>query len=284
MKVQFEMGRFCMMKRVIHGAVSVALFTIGLGSTAFATAALELISGTDTIYVASGTGPFPEAATPVCMVGPTVVNCLTTFGATATNNQLGALTINAATFNGWDVTISEGGSNSPNCPVAGNNGPGCMDTTNINAENSGAGTLAAVFADTGFTPTGSTGLTVANTSALQTGFLETQQAYATAGTVNNLAPGSTLAADEAGLSTCGLALFSSPPGVTATPTGCVTPVAPFSLELATVFTTTAAGGFDVGGNISSIPEPAAVTLFGTLLAFCASGLRRRRKLSQEVRG
>jgi hypothetical protein len=277
-----------MVKRVIHGAASVALFTIGLGSTAFATASLELISntttGVDTIYVASGTGPFPEAATPVCTQNGSAVAC-STFAATATNSQLGALTINAALFNGWDVTISEGGSNSPNCPAAGNNGPGCEDTTNINADNSGAGTLGAFFADTGFAPSGATGLIVANTSALQTGASETQQAYATAGALNPLASGNTMAQSVAGLSTCGALLSSAPPGVTALPTGCATPGAPFSLEIATTFTTNAGGGgFDVGGNISTVPEPAAVALFGTLLVFCASGLRRRRKLSQEVRG
>jgi hypothetical protein len=154
-----------------------------------------------------------------------------------------------------------------------------MDTTNINANRTGAGTLGAFFADSGFNPGPSaTGLIVANTSALQTGTSESQTAYANTGIVNPLS--STNLTPIPGGGQCGLTLSSLPPGVNALPTGCNTPVPSFSLEIATMFTTgVGGGGFDVGGNISTVPEPTTVALFGTVLALCASSLRRKRKLS-----
>jgi hypothetical protein len=55
-------------------------------------------------------------------------------------------------------------------------------------------------------------------------------------------------------------------------------VAPYSLTLDQVFTATGtdALSFSVDGSVSSVPEPGAVMLFGTVLALCASKLRRRR--------
>lgn len=273
-----EREGFCM-NRFLHGAASAVLFTLGLGGTAFATASLELVSGTDIIYLADG-------GTLMCTAGGVAVTCAT-FHATFTNPQPGDLIISAGggvdAFNGWDVTISSGGSNSPGCPAAGPNGVGCMDTANINANSSGGGKLGAYFADTGFNPAGATGLMVANASVLQTGDKESQTAYANAGVVNPLSSVNLNPVPAGGQ--CGSVLSSLPPGVTALPTNCSAPSAPFSLELATVFDNTitgAAGAFDVNGNISAtIPEPVSVALFGTVLVLCASGLRRRRRLSQK---
>jgi hypothetical protein len=58
-------------------------------------------------------------------------------------------------------------------------------------------------------------------------------------------------------------------------TGGVGSVAPYSLTLDQVFTATNNGLFSVDGSVSSVPEPGAVMLFGTVLALCASRLRRR---------
>lgn len=262
------------MKRLIHCAVSVALFTIGLGSTAFATTDLELISGGDTLYISTTSGGL--------LCNGTSAGCAA-FGATG-SAVTGGFDISAADFNGWSITISDVGSNSPNCPNAGAGGPGCLNSENITANSTGAGTLGAFDFSSGFVT--SSGFIVANTSAIQTGALQTQQAYATTSGADPLgAATTTFAGAVAGQAACGAALSSAPPGVMAIPTNCVNPGNPVSLELATIFTTNSGGGgFTVGGNISSaVPEPATVALFGTVLVFCASGLRRRRKLSQEVR-
>ena len=63
-----------------------------------------------------------------------------------------------------------------------------------------------------------------------------------------------------------------------TTSGGVGSVAPYSLTLEETFADTSAGAvsFQTGGNVSSVPEPGAVILFGTVLALCSSKLRRRR--------
>lgn len=260
------------MKRVFSCMVFSILFTVGLGSAAFASTDLELISGTDSLFIGTSTAGVLD-----CFTGGVAVAC-STFAATG-NPVTGGYNISAGNFDGWSVTVSNLGTNTPSCPPAGPGGPGCLNSTNITANATGAGTLGAFDFSSGFTTP--YGFIVANTSAIQTGFEETQQAYATSSGADPLGGGTTtFAGAVAGQSTCGIQLKSFVPGVTAVPTTCANPGNPVSLELATIFTTTSlGGGFTVGGNISSVPEPASVVLFGSLLAVCATGLRRRRKLS-----
>jgi hypothetical protein len=262
------------MKRWFLGVASAILITLGFVGTAFASTDLELISDSGhTLLVGTST-------LGVLWCDGAAANCAGSGFSASGGAVTGGYSISAGTFDGWSVTISDLGSNTPGCPPAGPGGPGCLNSTNITANASGPGThkLGAFDFSSGFvTPYG---FIVANTSALQTGSNESQQAYATTLGVDPLVGSpTTFAAAVAGQVPCGLLLSSGPPGVSAVPTTCANPGNPVSLELATIFTTTVAGGFNVGGNISSVPEPAAVALFGTVLALCASGLRRRRKLS-----
>jgi hypothetical protein len=70
-------------------------------------------------------------------------------------------------------------------------------------------------------------------------------------------------------------------GVTGgTASGGVGSTAPYSLTLDQVFEADGSGAsvaYSVDGSISSVPEPAAVMLFGTVLALCATRLRRMRR-------
>jgi len=257
------------MKRLLRGTLYVVLCAVGFGSTASATAVLELYDNNNNSYVTiTDTG---------------VVTCVGADCGTAVINTLtapGSITIAGGShFDNFAITTSSGGSNSPNCNDM-PNGPGCMNTTNINSVSLAAASLSVYFADTGFMPAGATGLIVGFSTPGETGTTALQTAYATAGAVNP--PLNTPATPVLGASVCGLPSLSipGPTANTSLATGCATPGQPFSLELATTMTATAAGqAFNLNGTISAVPEPAAVALFGTVLALFASGLRRRRKLS-----
>jgi hypothetical protein len=259
------------MKRLFCGPVFAVLFTVGLGSMAFAdtTSFLEVVSGSDIMYVGdngsllcSNNGGATYSAS----------NC-TAFGAAGDDNPLnGTITITATNFNGWQLT-STGGTNSSTC--VGLSGPGCLNEENLNAlATTGPSTLTAYYADSGFTPVG--GLVTAFSSPIQTGASSTQTAYAYTGALGIPSANPTPSSGMIGSPLTVLA-----PGVAATQTSSGVGIAgPYNLMLITALTTTTpATGFNVSGNISAVPEPAAVVLLGTAFALCASGLRRRRKLS-----
>ncbi len=259
------------MKKSLWAAMFVALFVVGSQSNAFATAALELVSGTSTLYV-SDNGAV-TCTGPACSANP----------ATDQNALTGGVSLSGVIFDGFAITITTGGSNSPNCSGF-PNGPGCLNTSNITATNISAGTatLSAYFADTGFAPTGATGLVVGFSTPGETGTTAVQTAYATSGNINPLGVG--VLNPTAGLTVCGTPglTISGPTLNASTGTTCAAPGAPFSLEIATTMTATAAGqAFNLNGTITAVPEPMSVVLFASLLAPCALRLRqlRRRKLS-----
>lgn len=271
------------MKRFLGGTLFVLLGTGVLGSTASASSVLELFDNNNGSYVTitdTGTGTRNVAGG---TIGTGNVDCVGADCAGATINvitALGSITIGAgSTFDSFTITESAGGSNSPSCSGA-PNGPGCINTDNINSVSSAAASLSAYYADTGFMPGGATGLTVGFSTPGETGTTATQTAYATAGAHNPLNPVTgTPATPVLGLTPCGAnpLTINGPTANTSLSTGCASPGQPFSLELATTMTATGAGqAFNLNGTISAVPEPAAVALFGTALALCASRLRRKR--------
>jgi hypothetical protein len=256
------------MKRVFWSVALLAFLSIGFGMSAYASTSLELVdpANNSTLFV-------NDNAATVC----TGADCNASIPPADQNAATGAITLAGFTFGGYSLTVTTGGSNTPNC--SGSNGPGCLNTTNITATNisSGTATLEAFFASTGFTTPHP--LIVGFSTPGETGTTATQQAFATPGAVNTLGPG--VVNPIPGNNPCGALLtITGPTGNTSLGSGCPNPAIPYSLMLATTMTTGAGGAFNLNGTISSeVPEPASLALFGTVLAFCASRLRRRSKVS-----
>jgi hypothetical protein len=259
------------MKGLPKAILALIALTVG-GSTASATVALELVAGAGPNY---STLFIDSTGAVTCSNFGTSTACTGSYAALASG---GAITLGPSTFDGYHLSVTSGGSNSPTCDSF-PNGPGCLNTTNITATNIGLGTatISAYFADTGFMPGGGvTGLTVGFSTPGETGTTAVQTAYATSGAINPLGIG--VLNPTVGLTACGLPnlTITGPTLNTSTGTNCAVPGAPFSLELATTMTTGVGGSFNLNGTISAIPEPASVALFGSVLVFCASRLRRRK--------
>jgi hypothetical protein len=231
---------------------------------AFATAALELVSGNNILYVADG-----ASGTIACSTGGVSVAC-STFGATGDNNPLtGNVSIAATNFNGWAFTSAGGSSSSSTCNGA-TGGVGCLNDQ-TSTTNTGAGTLTVYFADSGFNT--EPGFITGFSSPLQTGSSATQTAYAFTGSptlsATNLTP-------TPGSGQIGTALTILPPGVNGLASGGGGMTGPFSLELKTVFTDTAAGGgYNSSGNIAATPEPASIVLFSGVALLAFGAIRRK---------
>jgi len=232
--------------------VLASLFAIGVGTTfATTTDALQLISGGMTATIqdngsCTGTG---------CTGLSGDIN-----GTAGTDTITGSI-------NGWDINIVSGTSHSPSLTPFG------IDITSL-AATCGAGTsgcasglggqLEILYSDinfnvpvTGFQTDYSVTITGGgNTSATESAYYNTVL-FGRANLIGSVGPFSKTNAGTFGSS--------------------ATPAANYSLTLDQVFTADIGGSsFSVDGNITGVPEPGAVVLFGTVLALCASRLRRRR--------
>jgi len=242
------------------------LLVVGISYKASASASLELVSGTSTLYVVDNGA--------VTCTGPACGTAI--FPPVDGNVFVGGISLAGVTFGGFNLTITTGGSNSPNCSGS-PNGPGCLNTTNITATNisGGTATLSMYFADTGFTPSGTTGLVVGFSTPGETGTTAVQTAYATTGNINPLAAGNL--SPIGGLTVCGVPslTISGPTLNTSMGTGCASPGTPFSLELATTMTAGVGQAFNLNGTISAVPEPGSLMLLGSgLLGF--AGIARKK--------
>jgi len=178
----------------------------------------------------------------------------------------GSVSYSSANFAGWDITIIAGASNSPGLTPFG------LDLTALSAECLAAScsTLTVDLSDIGYTQN-APGLTVgysatdtgAAASTSETGYYSTGNTYfatsSKVGTVGPFAGGGTFAGSVVG------------PGP-----GSATP---YSLTLVNTFAGCSGSGcasYSSDSDITAVPEPASVTLFGAVLVFCASRLRRRK--------
>lgn len=247
------------MKRFFASATAVALFTLVFGSTAFAatTAELELVSGGTTLYVLDN--------------GAVTCAGCATFSPTDTNPLTGAININATGLNGWSITISNGTSNSPNC--SGSLGPGCLDNTTISTQSSGAGTLTAYFADSGFATQSGLSVTLSASAINGTGSSVMTQGFKGTGALPAPSLLSTFSGTQIGSN-----LTLNVGGGFAGPTSGLGATGPFDLELVTTFTAGSGGGsFNADSTIAApTPEPSAVILFGTVLLLVGTVMRRRK--------
>jgi len=213
--------------------------TLAVGGLAFAgtsTPELEITSGTTTTGVLVGSG--------------------------------GSVSYSNADFAGWDITIIAGASNSPTLVPFG------LDLTTLSAEcelTTACASLTVELSDIGYTQTPvpqmvvgySSTQTGAAASDSESGYYSTTNTYfATTSLVGTVGP-------FVGAGTFAGSKIGPGPGTTT----------PYSLTLINTFAGCAGAGcasYSSDSNITGVPEPASVALFGTVLVFCASRLRRRK--------
>jgi hypothetical protein len=233
--------------------VLVFLLAALLGCTAFATT-------TDAIQITSG----GLTATIADNGGCTGTGCA---GLIGDLNPLAGTDTAAGTLNGWTISITSGTSLSPaDVPVG-------LDLTSFTATCTGAAgtgcstsSLDIKYSDINFSPANPSFVTGYSLTSLTGAGSTTESAYYSNSNV--------LFAETTLIGTVGpLTAVSS-----GTAFGGVGSVAPYSLTLDQIFGADRSGGiesYSVDGAVSSVPEPGAVILFGSLLVFCATKLRRR---------
>jgi hypothetical protein len=212
------------------------------------------------LAVLTGALAFAGTSTPELDVMSGASNTGTIVGAA------GSVSYSSSNFAGWDITIIAGASNSPGLIPFG------LDLTSLSAECLAAScsTLTVDLSDIGYTQS-APGLTVgysatdtgAAASTSESAYYSTGNGYfattSLVGTVGPFAGGGTFAGSVAG------------PGPGST--------TPYSLTLVNTFAGCSGSGcasYSSDSDLTAVPEPASVTLFGAVLVFCASRLRRRK--------
>jgi hypothetical protein len=189
---------------------------------------------------------------------------IVTSGTTTTGiliGNAGSVTFNSANFAGWDITIIAGASNSPSLTPFG------IDLTTLSAECiSTCATLDVQLSDQNFTQI-VPGLTQTYSGTLTGAASTTQMAWADD---TNTDFGHGIPLGTLGPFTTSFAA-SKTTGVSLT--------SPYSLTIEDTFAGCNGSGcasYSTDADITGVPEPASVALFGGILALCASRLRRRK--------
>ncbi|HLY17144.1 MAG TPA: PEP-CTERM sorting domain-containing protein [Bryobacteraceae bacterium] len=176
----------------------------------------------------------------------------------------GTVSYSNASFNGWVIDVVFGSSFSPGLVPYG------IDITSLTAtcivgSACSANPLDIYLSDTGFTTVVPAGAFKSDYSSTQTG--GTTQQWAWDDTTN------TIFGKGTSIGTVGP--FSGTDSGSVMGGGPAGPAA-YSLTIEDVFTSGVSGAsFSTDGNISStVPEPGAIILLGTVLAFCSRKLRR----------
>jgi hypothetical protein len=169
------------------------------------------------------------------------------------------------TFNGWTISMAAGSSYSPSTTPFG------LDEYTLTVKGGGTSELDVYLSDTGFNVPVSAGGFMSTFSATTTGnklALTSQKAW--------VDPGNAIFGTSAAGFIGTVGPFA-PTGGKGTVAGGEAGGPLYSLTLEQIFKT--GGGvvsFSADGNITTVPEPASVVLFGTMLVLCASRMRRRR--------
>ena len=240
-----------MMKILMKTTLLVSLLAIGLGTT--------FASTTDELMLTVG----GLTATITDNGGCAGTGCTLIFGDI---NPLAGTTTVSGSIGGWNIDIVSGTSYSPSDVPVGLALESLTATCIGGAANCATHSLDVQYSDTNFSPANPAFITGYSLTGLSGSGTTSESAY--------YSNSNALFAETALIGTVGP--FTAVNSGSAT--GGTGSAAPYSLTLDQVFTDTGTASLSFGANgaISSVPEPGAVILFGTVLVFCASKLRRRR--------
>jgi hypothetical protein len=183
----------------------------------------------------------------------------------------GNVSFTSANFNGWNISVVAGASNSPN--LTGVHGLFGIDLTSLTAtcvtSQCSSSPLDVFLSDTGFTQAVPLHGFTSTFSTTQSGGSSTQ--FAWDDTTN------TIFGQQTAIGTVGP--FTATNHGSTSGGGPAGPAA-YSLTIEDVFSAGgAAASFSSDGNITAAPEPVSMILLGTVLAICGSKLRSRRQNS-----
>jgi hypothetical protein len=216
------------------------LLSVALSGSAFATAEMTLTSGSASVTI------FDNG---------TCIGCVgSDSGALSTTGNI----IFSGPVGGWTIDVSAGISFGPADTT--------IDLSSINAASNGAAPLTVTFSDTGFT--------TPSPSFLMFGFGTLAHGAGTAGLKAWVDTTNTIFGEPVG----GLIGSVGPTSANYTYSinGGSGDVTPYSITEALTLTGNEGTLWSTDSMVTSVPEPATVVLFGSVLLLCASKLRRRK--------
>ena len=220
--------------------------------------------------VSTGLAAFGSTSDEMELISGSSSIVITDNGAGDSNSAAGTIAYSNSNFNGWNISVASGTTRSPSLSPFG------LDLASLTATCASGGCtttpLQVWYSDIGFTVPVAAGGFTTTFSSTQTGngastesawFSNLNTVFSQQNLIGTIGP---FSASNVGSANGGL--------VAATPS--------YSLTLEQVFTDAngTAVSFSVDGNIvNAVPEPAAIFLFGTVLALCAAGFRKRLRIN-----
>jgi len=237
---------------------------------------MKTLTITLSLSLAFGVAAFADTTDELKLISGSNTLIVTDNGAGDFNPSNGTISYGNTDFNGWDISVTSGTSRSPGLSPFG------LDLTSLTATCEGAG---AASTDGAASPCASDPLQIwfsdidfnvhVPANDFMTTFSSTQTGGGSVSETSWFAMTNVIFGQARLIGTVGPLTSSGGGSATGGP---VATTEPYSLTMEEVFNANGSNpvSFSVDGNVTAVPEPGAIVLFGTVLMLCAIGFRRRK--------